>query len=96
MTDFTSSHGILCFPDHMDNKLPTGLWWCVDAEDVCCVETNAVTKSGNATWEDVGKDAELVEQFPYILVCSPPGTMREKNSNRADFQVCNACGHSVG
>lgn len=78
MTDFTSSHGILCFPEHMDPKLPTGLWWCVDAEDVCCVETNAVTKSGNSTWDDVGRDAELVEQFPYILVCSPPGSVREK------------------
>lgn len=78
MIDFTSSQGILCYPEYMDPKLPTGLWWCQDVEDVCCVQTNAVTKSGKATWDDVGKDADLVEQFPYILVCAPPGSVRDK------------------
>lgn len=80
MTDSTASSGILYFPEHIDPSLPTGLWWCVDPEDVFCVcsEQNAVCKSGYATWSDVGKDAKFVEQFKYILVCSPPGEVQDE------------------
>lgn len=78
MTDSTASNGILYFPEKIDPSLPTGLWWCIDPDDVLCVETNAVCKSGYAEWNDVGKDAKFVEQFPYILVCSPPGEVQDE------------------
>lgn len=78
MIDFTSSNGILCDPVNMDPSLPTGLWWCLDAEDVFRVKVNAVTKAWNATWDDVGKDAWIIEKFSYILVCAPFGEARDQ------------------
>lgn len=70
--------GVLCDPKFIDPTLPTGLWWCLDAEDVLTVQDNAVCLACGADWDETGVCAEAVAQFPYILVCAPPGDARDE------------------
>lgn len=68
---------ILCLPEYIDYAAP-GLWWCIDPEDVMTLRENAVCKSASAGWDEVGKEAEAVERFQFILVCAPQGTIRDE------------------
>jgi len=62
----------------IDPSLPTGLWWCLTAEDVQAVEINAVCKSLLAGWDDLNGCREWVEQFEYIFVAAPDSGARDE------------------
>ena len=72
-TMMTTGDELIYRPEMMDPTLPTGLWWCKDAEDVGAVNINAVCKSLLAPWSALRNSAEFAEQYPYILVAVPPG-----------------------
>ncbi|MBD5155626.1 MAG: AAA family ATPase [Oscillibacter sp.] len=57
----------------VDPSLNTGLWWCLDYDDMETVQINAVCKAMSATWGEVAQCREFVGQFPFILVAVPPG-----------------------
>lgn len=75
-----ASDALLYRPEMMDPSLPTGLWWCKDAEDVAAIGVNAVCKSILSSWSDMSSAEEWVSQYPYILVCVPPGAMQDEIS----------------
>lgn len=65
---------ILFFHDRfIDPALDSGLWWCLDYDDMEAVSVNAVCKAMSVSWEEVGQCREFVGQFPFILVAVPPG-----------------------
>lgn len=72
------NEALLYLPRFMDPELPTGLWWCRDAEDMQEVGVNAVCKALTATWGEVGRRAGFIHQFPYILLAVPPGADQEE------------------
>lgn len=74
----TENEALLCLPRFMDPSLPTGLWWCKDAEDVQVVGTNAVCKALLADWGELARYADYIGQFPYILLAVPPGEAQEE------------------
>ncbi len=70
---------VLLFQDRfLDPSLNTGLWWCLDYDDVEAVQINAVCKAMSASWEEVGLCQEFVGQFPFILVAVPPGNAQRE------------------
>lgn len=73
----TDSGAILCLPEYIDPDKPW-LWWCIDPEDVMTLRENAVCKRTLASWEDVGKEIDALEQFQFVLVCAPPGGARDE------------------
>lgn len=76
MTGSTDNAAILCDKNHFDPW--QGLWWCLDAEDVFTLQDNAVCKASWATWEDVGKEIDALDQCGWILICAPPGKERDE------------------
>lgn len=73
--------GLLVFrPEMIDPSLPTGLWWCKDAEDASAVSVNAVCKGTLVQWSDLNCCSEWVDQFPYIVVAVPPGAKQDEIS----------------
>lgn len=64
-------------PEFMNPAEPTGLWWCMDAEDVQAVVVNAVCKSSVAGWEEIGAAASWAQQWPYVFLAAPPSRERE-------------------
>ena len=75
-----ASEALLYRPEMIDPSLPTGLWWCKDAEDTAAIGVNSVCKSILSPWSDLNGAEEWVSQFPYILVCVPPGAMQDEIS----------------
>ena len=70
---------ILFFQDRfIDPSLNTGLWWCLDYNDMESVQINAVCKAMSASWGEVAQYREFVGQFPFILVAVPPGEAQEE------------------
>jgi len=70
---------ILYFQERfMDPSLNTGLWWCLDYDDMEAVTVNAVCKAMSATWGEVSACREFVQQFPFILVAVPPGDAQKE------------------
>lgn len=69
---------LLCRPDMMSPEESTGLWWCLDPEDVPVMALNAVCKSRIATWADVEHYADFIKQFPYVFIPVPPCQEREE------------------
>lgn len=78
MNNLSENGAVLCIPEYMDPNKSTGLWWCVDIEDVYTIQDNAVCKSILAEWNDINEYKEIIELFPYILVCVPPGPIRDE------------------
>lgn len=71
---------ILFDPKCMDPNQPT-LWWCLDAEDVFTVETNAVCRANAVSWAEVEQNETLLEivgLYEFVLVCAPPGPDRDE------------------
>lgn len=70
---------VLAFePRFLDPTLPSGLWFCDNAETVHAVEINAVCLSSGAEWEDLSKIQPFLQAFPYIVIVAPdPGTRKK-------------------
>lgn len=69
---------LLYLPQFVDPMQEAGLWWCKDAEDVQTIAINAVCKSCLATWDDVARCKEFIEQFQFIIICVPYGEKQEE------------------
>lgn len=72
---------LLCEDRFIDPKLPEGLWWCKDKDDMLSVELNAVCMPPELSWETVMAGSELITQFPFIFVCIPPGQQQTDLAN---------------
>lgn len=70
-TEKKSSTHLIYLEQFIDPSLPSGLWWCLTAEDVQAVTINAVCKSLLAEWDELNDCREWVERFPYIFVAAP-------------------------
>lgn len=62
----------------MDASLPTGLWFCENAEAVQAVGVNAVCLSSGAGWNDLYQCADFIRQFPYVLIVAADPTRRKR------------------
>lgn len=73
-----SGEAILAYQNSLDQSRPTGLWWCIDSEDVFFIKDNAVCKSIQAQWSDIDQEEiKILASFPYIFVCVPPCNERD-------------------
>lgn len=62
----------------LDPSLPTGLWWCGDAEDVAAVSVNAVSKALLADWAELPACRDFLGQYPYVFVATPNDGARDE------------------
>ena len=64
--------------EFIDPSLPTGLWWCGNAEDTAVVGINAVCKAILAEWSEMPSCREFVGKFQYVFVVTPDDAEREE------------------
>lgn len=65
-------------PRLIDPALPSGLWFCEDAEAVQVVGTNAVCLPLVGEWNDINRCKTFFEQFPYVVIVAINDAKREK------------------
>lgn len=64
---------LLYDPAFLDPSLPTGFWFCADAEDVLAVQINAGCLRTLGSWEHIGRYEAFFLRFCYVLVvCADP------------------------
>lgn len=69
--------------------LPTGLWFCEDAEAVHTVGINAVCLPINGSWNDLFRCRAFIRRFPYVVVVAADPekrrVMQEEVHNRLNY-----------
>lgn len=63
-------------PRLIDPSLPSGLWFCEDADAVQAVGTNAVCLSLVGEWNDINRCKEFFKLFPYVVIVAANDTRR--------------------
>lgn len=65
-------------PRLIDPSLPTGLWFCENAEAVQVVGVNAVSLPLAGSWNDLNKCRAFFEPFPYVVIVAADKMQRER------------------
>ena len=67
--ELIKAQSFLTFDPHfIDPAQPTGLWFCVTAEDVQAVGINAVKLAAGANWGDLRRCEGFFKSFPYVFL----------------------------
>lgn len=64
---------LLYDPKFLDHSLPTGFWFCRDAQDVMAIQVNAGCLRDPGGWERIGRYESFFLSFCYVVaVCPDP------------------------
>lgn len=75
-------------PRFIDPALPSGLWFCENAEAVQVVGVNAVSLPLAGCWNDLSKCRAFFELFPYVVVVAADDTQRARMVEEIQRRVC--------